>query len=248
MDSSTTKYCRELEKHIGSAQALARLTGSRAFERFTVNQIAKLKTEQPETFAKTERISLISSFMCSLFLGKYAAIDYADGSGMNLLSLAELKWESNVENFLGKLHSPLSDLLGEPCPAALVLGHISSYFIERYGFGDHCRIVAWSGDNPCSLAGIGLGAAGEIGISLGTSDTLFFLCDAANSKPALEGHVFVSPISTKEHMVMLCYKNGSLARVPVCKNAADGDWKRFDELIRKESKSGNKGNVGFYFP
>jgi xylulokinase len=41
-DSSTTRECNELEEHIGGPQALADLTGSRAYERFTGNQIAKV--------------------------------------------------------------------------------------------------------------------------------------------------------------------------------------------------------------
>lgn len=43
-DSSTTRECRELEEAIGGAQALADLTGSRAYERFTANQIARVRT------------------------------------------------------------------------------------------------------------------------------------------------------------------------------------------------------------
>lgn len=31
-------------------------------------------------------------------------------------------------------------------------------------------------------------------------------------KPSLEGHVFPNPVDTEGYMVMLCYKNGSLAR------------------------------------
>ena len=42
-DSSTTRECRELEQAIGGAQALADLTGSRAYERFTANQIARVR-------------------------------------------------------------------------------------------------------------------------------------------------------------------------------------------------------------
>jgi xylulokinase len=42
-DSSTTRECRELEDAVGGAQALADLSGSRAYERFTGNQIAKVR-------------------------------------------------------------------------------------------------------------------------------------------------------------------------------------------------------------
>lgn len=41
-DSSTTQECKELEEYIGGPQVLANLTGSRAYERFTGNQIAKV--------------------------------------------------------------------------------------------------------------------------------------------------------------------------------------------------------------
>lgn len=42
-DSSTTRECRDLEAAVGGAQALADLTGSRAYERFTGNQIMRVR-------------------------------------------------------------------------------------------------------------------------------------------------------------------------------------------------------------
>lgn len=46
-DSSTTQECEELEAVVGGAQALAELTGSRAYERFTGSQINKVSMFRP---------------------------------------------------------------------------------------------------------------------------------------------------------------------------------------------------------
>ncbi|KAG8138742.1 hypothetical protein E2320_001530, partial [Naja naja] len=83
MDSSTAAQCKSLEKKAGGAQKLADITGSRAYEpvlsqRFTGNQIAKIYSRDPEVYSQTEKISLVSSFAASLFLGAYAPIDYSD--------------------------------------------------------------------------------------------------------------------------------------------------------------------------
>lgn len=96
MDSSTTAQCRELEKAVGGALELARLTGSRAHERYTGPQIRKIFETQAEVYYDTERISLVSSFMASLLIGSYASIDETDGAGMNLMDIKQRTWSKIV--------------------------------------------------------------------------------------------------------------------------------------------------------
>eukprot|EP00111_Clytia_hemisphaerica_P002632 TCONS_00007469-protein len=240
MDASTTQQCRDLEQKIGGGYELAQLTGSRAFERFTANQITKIYRCHRESYVNCDHISLVSSFVASIFVGKYAPIDYSDGSGMNLLNIRTRKWE---ETLLDACAPYLSDRLGEPVPSNKIIGKVSGYLQQRYGFSPDCQVLAFTGDNPAALAGMCL-SSGDVAVSLGTSDTLLFWCDKANPKPT--GHVFVNPIEETEFMSMLCFKNGSLPRQEVCDRVCEGSWEKFNETL-KTTQAGNNGTIAINF-
>lgn len=241
MDSSTTAECRAREAALGGPQAVADVTGSRAYERFTGNQIAKIAREQPAAYEATERISLVSSFIACLLIGDYAPIDMSDGSGMNLLDIRRKAWDSRSL----KVTAPaLAERLGEPVPSHAMVGRIGPQFRRRYGFAPECMVIAASGDNPCSLAGLALRKAGDIAISLGTSDTLF--AALLDPKPSgREGHLFVNPIDPSGYMALICYKNGSLTREAVRQAVRAENWKAFGALAAR-TQPGNGGRIGFY--
>lgn len=241
MDSSTTRQCRELETALGGAQSVADLTGSRAFERFTGNQIAKIYQNHHKNYDATERICLVSSFMASLLAGDYAGIDTADGSGMNLMDIRKRKW---AENALQYTAPELDRKLGEIIPGHHVLGTIHGFFVQKYGFAPDCKAVAWSGDNPCSLAGLRLQMAGDIAISLGTSDTMFGSLSVPKPSAA-EGHIFANPVDPDGYMAMVVHKNGSLTREAVRDRDAGGSWDEFGRILAA-TPPGNHGCVGFY--
>ncbi|XP_038654420.1 xylulose kinase isoform X5 [Scyliorhinus canicula] len=176
MDSSTTEECLQLEKSVGGPQNLADITGSRAYERFTGNQIAKINKKNPEDYKKTE-------------------------------------------------------------------GSVSPYYVKRFGFNSECKVIAFTGDNPASLAGMQL-QRGDIAVSLGTSDTAFLWIQ--DPKPTLEGHIFCNPVDSNAYMALICFKNGSLTREKIRDESASGSWDEFAKAL-KATCPGNNGNLGFYF-
>ncbi|KAG9439946.1 hypothetical protein H6P81_020111 [Aristolochia fimbriata] len=241
MDSSTTSQCRDIEKSVGGALALSELTGSRAYERFTGPQIRKIFEKHPDVYNASERISLVSSFMASLFVGSYASIDETDGAGMNLMDLKQRIWSQKV---LEATAPGLEEKLGKLAPAHAVAGTIASYFVDRFHFNKNCLIIQWSGDNPNSLAGLTLNTPGDLAISLGTSDTIFGI--TSKPQPALQGHVFPNPVDPSCYMVMLCYKNGSLTREDVRNRCAEKSWDLFNKFL-EDTRPLNGGKLGFYY-
>ena len=47
----------------------------------------------------------------------------------------------------------LAEKLGTPVAASEQVGVVAGYFVDRYGLNPECAVVAFTGDNPASLAG-----------------------------------------------------------------------------------------------
>jgi xylulokinase len=223
MDSSTAEECAEITAGVGSVQ-LARRTGSRAFERFTGPQIRRFSKQSPEHYRATSRIHLVSSFLASLLSGVDAAMDPGDGSGMNLMDLTSRDWWTEA---LEATAPGLREKLPRIVPSHTVVGTLSPYWQTRYGL-PAAKVVAWSGDNPCSLVGTGLVQEGRVAVSLGTSDTVFGLMREPRVDASGTGHVFGAP--TGDYMGLTCFQNGSLARERV-RNDLGLNWESFSEAL-----------------
>ncbi|XP_073952663.1 xylulose kinase [Choristoneura fumiferana] len=240
MDSSTSADCIALEEAVGGPEVLAKLTGSTAYERFTGPQIRKMFRTKPRVYQAAPRISLVSSFACSLFLGRIAELDLSDASGMNLLDVHSKTWSEECLKACGD--ETLAEKLGAPVATATALGPVSEYFVRRYGFRPDCRVVAFTGDNSSALAGLRL-RSGWVGLSLGTSDTLLLGLQEAGAPPA--GHVLVGPTEAP-YMALLCFANGSLTRQNHRDRLAGNSWDAFNELLRATVR-GNMGYMGIYY-
>jgi xylulokinase len=259
-DASTQQQCDEFDAILGDEVQLADTTGSKAHHRFTGPQIMRYRQNHPSEYAVTERISLVSSFLATVFLGKYAPMDISDVCGMNLWDIKKGEWHQKLLELAagpGKADELRKKLGDVPEDGGINLGTITKYYVDRYGFSPDCKIIASTGDNPSTILALPL-RQNDAMVSLGTSTT--FLMSTPEYKPDPATHFFNHPTTAGLYMFMLCYKNGGLAREKV-RNAINqklraGDknsWQDFDEYLLgtpslAQQKSSDPMQLGLYFP
>jgi xylulokinase len=226
----------------------------------------RMRRKRPEVYNKTARISLVSSFLASVFLGTTAPIDIGDVTGMNLWDMKAQAWsEPLLELAAGSaegvaaLRSKLGDV---PLDGGGSLGGIARYFADRYGFRSdgYCQIAPFTGDNPATILALPLRPLDVI-VSLGTSTT--FLMVTPTYRPDPSYHFMNHPASPGHYMFMLCYKNGGLARekvrdaLPATAKQNGGDpWAAFNSQVLvtppldvpDADAATTRAKLGLYFP
>ncbi|KAF9388665.1 hypothetical protein CPB97_000694 [Podila verticillata] len=288
-DTSTSSQCCELEEFLGQQEGgqtksrragqhkLAQLTGSRAFERFTGSQILKLAQNESATYDATARISLVSSFLASVLMGNFAAIDPADGSGMNLLNLETRDWEPSLTRFISHSGSVIrhpSNQAGQDSlrrklgdvdtTGSKAQGVVNQWFVDRYGFRSEVKVITFTGDNPATVMAM-QAERGDAIVSLGTSDTLVLYTiehpklqdfsklsgnDNAQAEASLSLSYLCHPVDPRGYLMLYCAKNGSLARERVRDQYAQQDWGVFNQYLKdaqREDLAGGLDAKGFYY-
>ncbi|KAF2820065.1 xylulose kinase [Ophiobolus disseminans] len=260
-DASTQKQCEGFDVALKGPKNLALATGSSAHHRFSGPQIQRFREKHPEAYKATSRISLVSSFLASIFLGKVAPIDISDVCGANLWDIPNGRWQEDLLTLAAGGASGLEDLrskLGEvPQDGGASFGTISPYFSKRYGFPSSAQIIAFTGDNPSTMLALPLRASDAI-VSLGTSTT--FLMSTTQYKPDPAYHFLNHPTTAGSYMFMLCYKNGGLAREHIRDainkdtNSADSkSWDTFNKTaletpVLGQSSQSSPMRLGLFFP
>lgn len=217
----------------------------------------RFRTKNPDAYKATERISLVSSFISSILLGKVAPIDIGDVCGANLWDIKRGRWNEQLISLAagGEIEAAnLEAKLGVVDEdGGISFGTISKYFVSKYGFSSDCQVIAATGDNPATILSLPLRESDAM-VSLGTSTT--FLMSTPHYVPDPSYHFMNHPTTAGLYMFMLCYKNGGLAREKIRDAINDNDsndWEKFNKTATK-SRVLNQENeqdtmkLGLYFP
>ncbi|CAK4031596.1 structural maintenance of chromosomes 1 [Lecanosticta acicola] len=256
-DASTQQQCDAFDVELGDPETLARVTGSKAHHRFSGPQILRYRTKYPSHYEQTARISLVSSFLATVFLGKIAPIDISDVTGMNLWDINRGVWHDQLLALAAGSSEAVPELkkkLGHvPEDGGEALGAISRYFVGRYGFAEDCKIIPFTGDNPSTILALPLRPSDAM-VSLGTSTT--FLMSTPEYRPDPAYHFMNHPTTAGLYMFMLCYKNGGLAREQIrdtLRGQPTSSWDQFNDTATSTPPLSQKSDtgemrMGLYFP
>ncbi len=165
-DGRTEKQTAYLNDVVGK-QTLSELTGNIAFAGFTAPKLLWLKENEPDNFARIDKIMLPKDYL-AYYLSGVVATDYSDASGTLLLDVKNKCWSQKMANVCGISLQNLPELH----ESYDVIGTIKHDIATRIGMSD-VKVVIGAGDNAAAAIGTGTVNDGDCNVSLGTSGTIF---------------------------------------------------------------------------
>lgn len=166
-DGRTTKECDYLNNTIGKDK-LSEYTANIAFAGFTAPKILWMKENEPELFAKIDKIMLPKDYIAYKLSGVHCT-DVSDASGMLLFDVKNRCWSKEMCDICGVKESQLAKIF----ESYETVGNILPAIADELGISKECKIVAGAGDNAAAAVGTGTVGDGNCNISLGTSGTIF---------------------------------------------------------------------------
>ncbi len=166
-DGRTTKETDYLNQVIGKDK-LSEYTANIAFAGFTAPKILWMRENEPELFAKIEKIMLPKDYLAYCLSGVHCT-DYSDASGMLLLDVKNRCWSETMMDICGITRKQLPDLF----ESYEVVGTVKPEVAEELGISPSVKVIAGAGDNAAAAVGTGTVGEGRCNLSLGTSGTLF---------------------------------------------------------------------------
>lgn len=166
-DGRTAKETDYLNQEIGKDK-LSAYTANIAFAGFTAPKVLWVKDQEPENFARIEKLMLPKDYLAYRLSGTFCT-DVSDASGMLLFDVKNKCWSKEMMEICGIKETQLPKIF----ESYEAVGTLKPELAAELGLSDKVKIAAGAGDNAAAAVGTGTVGDGSCNISLGTSGTIF---------------------------------------------------------------------------
>jgi len=166
-DGRTSKECDYLNNEIGR-EKLSEYTANIAFAGFTAPKLLWVKNNEPENFARIEKIMLPKDYLAYRLSGVHCT-DVSDASGMLLFDVKNRCWSQEMLDICGVRKEQMAQIFESYEVVGTVLPEIAAVL----DIPSNVKVIAGAGDNAAAAVGTGTVGEGQCNISLGTSGTIF---------------------------------------------------------------------------
>ena len=223
-DGRTTEETDYLNNVIGKDK-LSQYTGNIAFAGFTAPKVLWVKNNEPENFAKIEKIMLPKDYLVYRLTGAYSS-DYSDASGMLLMDVEHKCWSKEMMEICGISHITMPELH----ESFDVVGSVKSDICSELGISGDVKVVAGAGDNAAAAVGTGTVGPGKCNLSLGTSGTIFITSDKFS-------------VDDKNSLHAFAHADGGYHLMGCMLSAASCNKWFMDEILRDSEYAANQEKI-----
>ena len=177
-DGRTAKEVDYLNSVIGKSK-LSEYTANIAFAGFTAPKFLWMRENEPELFAKIDKIMLPKDYINYKLTGVHCT-DVSDASGMLLFDVKHKCWSREMMAICGVREHQMAQIFESYEKVGTILPDAA----KKLGLPVGVTVAAGAGDNASAAVGTGTVGDGACNISLGTSGTIFISSD----KFGVDGH------------------------------------------------------------
>ena len=194
-DQRTASQCDEIRARLGKRE-LVRITGNDALTGFTAPKILWVQENEPEIYARIDKILLPKDYVRYRLTGDFAT-DRAGAGGTLLVELATRDWSPAVVKALGIR----PEWLPPTNEGTQITGLISQSAAEATGLKAGTPVVGGGGDQAAGGVGVGAVEEGIVALSLGTSGVVFASANSPIYEPEGRLHAFPHALPGQWHLM-----------------------------------------------
>ncbi|MEX0347247.1 MAG: xylulokinase [Rhizobiaceae bacterium] len=172
------------------------ITGNIVFPGFTAPKVEWVRVNEPEIFDHLAMVLLPKDYLRFWLTGEFVS-DMSDSAGTALFDTPKRDWSDELLAHCGLLRQQMPHLVEGCAPGGLLRDELA----KRYGMKPGIPVAGGGGDNAASAIGMGIVAAGQAFVSLGTSGVLFAANDAYLPNPESAVHTFCHALPNTWHQM-----------------------------------------------